>query len=300
MEFQDYYATLGVDRDATDDEIKKAYRKLARRYHPDISKEPDAEDKFKAVAEAYEVLKDPEKRAAYNELGEHWQSGENFRPPPDWSGFGGKRGFTNQGGAEAFEFDVFSDLFSAFYNAKDGSRPPPRPSQDAHTTYYATLEALYADLPVELDLVDPTTGTSRRLRVRIPAGLKDGQSFRLKGQGIPGQVGAATGDLFVELRIIPHPRFEVDGRNLESTLEVQPWEAVLGTRAKIETLGGTVIMTIPPGSRTGTRLRLKARGLPGKPRGDQFVTLKIQVPESVSPEQRKHYEALAETAASFD
>ena len=296
MEYQDYYATLGVKRDADVDTIKRAYRKLARQFHPDVSKEKNAEEKFKAVAEAWEVLKDPEKRAAYDELGQGYRAGQNFEPPPGWSGFGHRSGRRGAESSEAFEFDVFSDLFSAFYRDANGERPRPRPRQDAHTTLYTTLEALYAQEPVELDLIDPATQVGRKLRVRIPAHLRDGQSFRLKGQGIAGGAGQPAGDLYIELRLIPHPRFEVDGNDVLTHLVIAPWEAVLGARKTVETLGGEVTVTVPAASRAGTKLRLRGRGLPGPSPGDQLISLVLQLPESVTPAARKHYEALARLA----
>ncbi len=295
MKYQDYYQTLGVDRDADTATIKKAYRKLARKFHPDVSKETDPEEKFKAVGEAYEVLKDEEKRAAYDQLGRDWQAGQDFAPPPGWQRAGSDNGY-----AEAsFDFDSFADLFNDLYG-RGGYQAAPHVNLDLHASLGLTLEELFAGQPVDLHLRDPSSGEERRLRVKVPNHLRDGESFRLKGQGRsqPGTSGTA-GNLYVEIRLVPHPRFEVKGDDIYSQLEVTPWEAVLGTKIPVQTLGGKVNLAIPPRSQTGTQLRLKNRGLPGSKPGNQIVTLNVCVPTTVSDEELAHYQALADIS-SFD
>lgn len=292
MQYHDYYKVLGVDRTADAGEIKKAYRKLARKYHPDVSKEPDAEDKFKALGEAYEVLKDPEKRSAYDALGARWKEGESFQAPPDWGSQQDGFGYQGQGPGEGFDAGAFSDFFSELFAQQGGRQTGQRASanRDSHARLYLTLEQLVAQEPVELEVNDPTTNSTKRLRVKVPENLTDGGSFRLKNQG-------AQGDLYVEVRFIPHPNFQVEGRDVSSELEVPPWVAVLGSQVRVATLAGDVTLTVPAGSQSGTRLRLKDRGLPGKPRGNQYVNIRIQVPTTISAAEREHYQALKDLNA---
>lgn len=293
MEYRDYYAVLGVDRKAGADDIKKAYRRLARKYHPDVNAEPDAEDKFKEVGEAYEVLSDPEKRAAYDALGANWQDHQNFRPPPDWEqqfSFGGG-GFTQHDGG-------FSDFFETLFGNHDfrsqGRRAGGFKGADEHARVGITLEEAFRRDSVEITVPQPG-GKQRRLRLKIPAGVADGKRVRLKGQGGPGVGQGEPGDLFVEFRLVPHPRFRAEGRDIHYELPVTPWEAALGTELKVPTLGGDVKLKIPPGSQPGNRLRLKGRGLPGEPGGDQIVTLQVVLPKAGNAEQRAVYEKMAET-----
>jgi len=293
MEYRDYYAVLGVDRKAGADDIKKAYRRLARKYHPDVNREPDAEDKFKEVGEAYEVLSDPEKRAAYDALGANWQDHQNFRPPPDWEqqfAFGGG-GFTSYDGG-------FSDFFETLFGGHDfrghGRRAGGFKGADEHARVGITLEEAFRRDSVELSVAQPR-GKPRRLKVKIPAGISDGKRVRLKGQGGPGVGGGEPGDLFVEFRLVPHPQFRAEGRDVHYELPVAPWEAALGTELNVPTLGGAVKLKVPAGSQSGSRLRLKGRGLPGEPPGDQYVTLQVVLPKADSAERRKLYEQMAET-----
>lgn len=301
MEYRDYYAVLGVDRKASQDDIKKAYRRLARKYHPDVNSEPDAEDKFKEVGEAYEVLSDPEKRSAYDALGANWRDHQNFEPPPDWEqqfAFGGG-GFTQH---DAGFSDFFETLFGAAGGAdfrRHGRRAGGFKGADEHARVGITLEEAFHRDSVEIAVPRPG-GKPRRLRVKIPLGISDGKRVRLKGQGGPGVGGGGEpGDLFVEFRLVPHPRFRAEGRDLHYELPVAPWEAALGTELNVPTLGGDVKLKIPAGSQSGSRLRLKGRGLPGEPAGDQYVTLKVVLPKATGPEQRALYEQMAETMA-FD
>ncbi len=301
MEYRDYYAVLGVDRKASAADIKKAYRKLARKYHPDVNREPDAEEKFKEVGEAYEVLSDPEKRAAYDALGANWQDHQNFRPPPDWEqqfSFGGG-GFTGHDGG-------FSDFFETLFGQHDfqggyrgqGRRAGGFKGADEHARVGITLEEAFRRDSVEITVPRPG-GKPQRLRVKIPSGISDGKRVRLRGQGSPGVGGGDPGDLFVEFRLVPHPQFRPEGRDIHFELPVTPWEAALGAELNVPTLGGSVKLKVPAGSQSGGRLRLKGRGLPGEPPGDQYVTLKVVLPKADSAERRKLYQQMAETM-NFD
>jgi curved DNA-binding protein len=297
MEYRDYYAVLGVDRKASSDEIKKAYRRLARKFHPDVNADPDAEDRFKEVGEAYEVLSDPEKRSAYDALGANWQDHQNFQPPPDWEqqfSFGGG-GFTQH---DAGFSDFFETLFGSHDFRSHGRRAGGFKGADEHARVGITLEEAFRRDSVEISIPQPGL-KPRRLRVRIPAGISDGKRVRLKGQGGPAVGGGQAGDLFVEFRLVPHPHFRPDGRDVHYELPVTPWEAALGTEVEVPTLGGGVKLKVPANSQSGSRLRLKGRGLPGDPPGDQLVTLKVVLPRADSPARRALYEQMAETM-NFD
>ncbi len=306
MEFKDYYAIMGVSRDASQDEIKRAYRKLARKYHPDVSKEPDAEARFKEVGEAYEVLKDPEKRAAYDQLGANWKAGQEFHPPPGWdAGFefsGG--GYT---GADAEQFsDFFRDLFGDFqYHGGHarGHRGGMR-GEDHHARILIGLEDAFhgatRDISLKVPQVDErghVVTKTRTLKVRIPQGITAGQRIRLRGQGGPGLGEGKAGDLYLEVEFQPHPVFRASGKDIYCDLPVSPWEAALGASVPVPTLDGTVEMKIPAGSQTGRQLRLKGRGMPGRTPGDQYVELKIMTPPASSAADREMYEKMA---AHFD
>jgi len=295
MKFKDYYAVMGVPRDATPEQIKAAYRKLARKYHPDVSKEPGAEEKFKEVAEAYETLKDPQKRAAYDQLGSH-RAGQDFRPPPGWEKqFGGD-------GAFSFEDLDLSDLFSAFGGARSRGRGGRVPGQDYEVTAHISLEEAYRGTEVTLDLEVPEydpRGIPRRERrsfkARIPKGATDGQRLRLAGKGGKGLNGGRDGDLYLNVALRPHRLFRVGGHDLFLDLPLAPWEAVLGTKVQVPTLGGAVELSIPPGTRAGQQLRLGGRGLP-KPHsgeGDLYAIVQIAVPGSPGERERGLYRELA-------
>jgi curved DNA-binding protein len=310
MEYKDYYKILGVSRSATADEIKRAYRKLARKYHPDVSKEPNAEERFKEVAEAYEVLKDPEKRAAYDQLGSEWKSGREFRPPPGWDkrdwqahgGFGGG-GFT---GAETHNFsDFFESLFGRGWHPgaggfRRGAGLRMR-GEDQHSkvligledAYHGTARTLQLQVP-ELDAQGNVVNRTRTLQVSIPKGIIQGQQIRLAGQGGPGTGGGPNGDLYLEVELQPHPLYRADGRDVYLDLPISPWEAALGARVTVPTLGGHVDLKIPPGARSGQKLRLKGRGLPGKTSGDQYVVLQILTPPAETEQQRAFYRKMAQ------
>ena len=304
MEYRDYYKILSVARTATAEDIKKSYRRLARKYHPDVSKEKNAEEKFKELQEAYEVLKDPEKRAAYDQLGSGWKSGQQFRPPPDWaSGFefrGGARP-AGGGGAHVFEDEGFSDFFSSLFGGASpfaaSARQRQQAGRDHHARVDIDLEEAFGGGTRTLDLKRPelkTDGTvelrARTVRVTIPAGVTDGQLIRLAGQGEAGPGGGRAGDLYLELHVRPHRLLQLEGRDVTLTLPVAPWEAALGATVTVPTLGGTVEMQVPPGAQSGQKLRLRGRGLPGQPPGDAYVQLKIVLPPASSPEARALYE----------
>ncbi len=302
MDFKDYYQILGVSKTASQDEIKRAYRKLARKYHPDVSKEPDAEAKFKEVAEAYEVLKDPEKRKAYDQFGSQWQQGQGYQPPPGWEqefGFGGG-GYTETGTGGFSEF--FEALFGQGRFRTAGGRGGFRMrGEDLHAKVYIDLEDAFRGTTQTISLsipeVDPATGRlvekSKRLQVKIPQGIQEGQKIRLAGQGAPGMGGGPNGDLYLEVHFKPHRWFKVESKDLIVELPVTPWEAALGAKVAVPTLAGKVELKIPPGSQTGKKLRLKGKGLPGKPPGDQYVVLKIVTPPADTPAAKKLYEEMA-------
>jgi len=317
MEYRDYYKILGVTRTATADEIKKSYRRLARKFHPDVSKEKDAETRFKEVQEAYEVLKDPEKRAAYDQLGSNWKTGDQFRPPPDWArGFefrGGPRASAGRqsagaesryGGEDVFEDEGFSDFFSSLFGgggpfAQAGAGTRKRAGRDHHAGIDIDLEEAFTGTSRTLELKRPqlkSNGTlevqPHKVRVTIPAGVTEGQPIRLAGQGEPGPGGGQAGDLYLEVHIRPHKLFQLDGRDVTLTLPVAPWEAALGGPVKVPTLAGPVEMNIPAGAQSGQKLRLRGRGLPGTQPGDQYVQLKVVLPQANSPEAKALYEEM--------
>ena len=317
MEFRDYYKVLGVERTASADAIRKAYRRLAHKYHPDVSKEANAEARFKEMQEAYEVLKDPEKRAAYDQLGSQWKAGEQFRPPPDWgsgfefSGDGRARAGRSRGrGAGPRGFGAGEDGglgeqdFSEFFSSLFGGGSPfaaegRRPGRDHHARIEIDLEEAFRGTTRMLELKRPELkpdGTlelrNHTVRVTIPPGVTAGQLIRLAGQGEPASGRGSAGDLYLETHIRPHRLFQLDGRDVTLTLPVAPWEAALGASVTVPTLGGPVEVQIPPGSQSGQKLRLRGRGLPGKPAGDQFAQLKLVLPPGTSPEAKALYEEM--------
>ena len=299
MQFKDYYALLGVKRDASAEDIKKSYRRLARKYHPDVSKEENAEERFKEVQEAYEVLKDPEKRAAYDQLGSDYRPGQDFRPPPDWgSGFE----FSGRGGGGGAGFsDFFEQLFgggSPFSRGRGGAHFDLR-GEDHHARIDLPLEQAYAGGTQTITLQHPEVGPdgraqlrTRQLKVRIPSGVTDGQVIRLAGQGAPGMGRGGSGDLYLQVSLAPHRWFTVDGRDVTLTLPVAPWEAALGGTITVPTLGGPVELRVPANSRAGQKMRLKGRGLPGQPPGDQYVILQVVLPPADTPAARELFERM--------
>jgi curved DNA-binding protein len=305
MEYRDYYKLLGVARSASADEVKRAYRKLARKYHPDVSKEKNAEARFKEVQEAYEVLKDPQKRAAYDQLGNEFQSGQQFRPPPGWGSNFEFR--TGRGGRRAAGDPGFSDFFSSLFGAETpfgdfdtGGAGFRSRGEDRRARLEVALEEAYQGGNRELTLQHPEVTADghvalkdRTLRVQIPAGITHGQVIRLGGQGTAGAGGGRSGDLLLEVAIAPHRLYRVEGRDVTLALPVAPWEAALGATVSTPTLGGAVELRIPPGARAGQKLRLRGRGLPGDPPGDQYVEIRIVLPPADTPRARELYEALA-------
>ncbi|MEJ2389573.1 MAG: DnaJ C-terminal domain-containing protein [Chromatiaceae bacterium] len=295
MEFKDYYQTMGVARDATQDQIKRAYRKLARKYHPDVSKEPDAEARFKEVGEAYEVLKDPEKRAAYDQFGANWKAGQDFHPPPDWdAGFefsGG--GYTDAGGQDHSAF--FEELFGRRYAGATGQgrrRTLRMRGEDHHAKVLIDLEDSYQGATRTITLRMPELTDDGHLTTRIPKGIRPGQQIRLAGQGGPGIGGGEPGDLYLEVEFRDHPLYSVDGADIQLHLPVAPWEAALGATVKVPTPSGTVDLKIPADSNQGRKLRLRGRGLPGKSPGDLYVLLQITLPPADSDAAKQLYEKM--------
>ncbi|MEJ2362653.1 MAG: DnaJ C-terminal domain-containing protein [Gammaproteobacteria bacterium] len=306
MEYKDYYKIMGLERNATQDEIKRAYRKLARKYHPDVSKEKDAEARFKELGEAYEVLKDPEKRAAYDHLGANYQTGQEFHPPPNWdSGFefrGG--GFTDAGNAGFSDF--FEELFGRqAHGAHTGYRSSFNArGEDHHAKVVVDLEDAFHGATRSISLQTPVLDahgqvrlSNRTLNVKIPKGVKEGQQIRLVGQGSPGMGQGAQGDLYLEIHFKPHPFYRAEGRDLHMQLPVAPWEAALGATVKAPTPAGTVDLKIPAGANSGSKLRLKGRGIPGNPPGDIYVTLSVVVPPATSEEAKAAYQEMASKLA---
>jgi len=315
MKFVDYYDLLGVAESASTDEVNKAYRKLARKYHPDVSKEADAEQKFKAVAEAYEVLKDEQKRKEYDELRRYGgRAGEEFQPPPHWQathswtdgGFG--ESYSEGDAADFSEF--FSQIFGAGRGARDAAQQYPRgfavPGEDYTHQLEVSLDEAFRGATrtfslqsMQVDEDGCVRPKVRQLTVKIPPGVTEGKKIRCKAQGAPGRAGGPFGDLYLVITLADDPYFSVEGHDVTLRLPIAPWEAVLGASVEVPTLAGPVVLNIPSGARAGQKLRLKGRGLPGKTAGDQFVVLEICVPSSVNDEQRKMFEKLRDSC-EFD
>ena len=308
MEYKDYYQTLGVSREATQDEIKKAFRKLARKYHPDVSKEKNAEARMKDVNEAYAVLSDPEKRVAYDQLGQGNRAGQEFRPPPDWDTgfeFSGRGPFDSR----AADFsDFFAELFGR-HGGGEGARFQSR-GEDHHAKILLDIEDAYRGATRRITLRVPSVDDEghvglgeRSLEVRIPKGVHEGQVIRLAGQGNAGFGGGISGDLYLEVHFNAHSRYRVDGRDVYATLRVAPWEAALGASVRAPLPDGAVEVRVPEGSQTGRKLRLKSRGIPaaqsGTPSGDLYLVLEVVLPPAKSPKARELYESMARELA-FD
>jgi curved DNA-binding protein len=275
MQYKDYYAILGVTRAADADEVKRAYRKLARKYHPDVSKEKNAESKFKEVQEAYEVLRDPEKRAAYDQLGRDYRPGQQFRPPPDWA----QRFGHSAGGQRFSEVNGFSDFFSSMFG---GGGEAHAPEADAGHLE-VTVEEAYAGTKRRVMVNEG--GRTRPVDVQIPPGVIEGQALRIPG------VGGRTSLVF-RVKLRPHTLYALQGKDVQVELPLAPWEAALGAKVAVPTLGGTVELTIPAGAQSGQKLRLRGRGLPGSPGGDQIVSIKMVTPPAQSAQARQRYERM--------
>jgi curved DNA-binding protein len=308
MEFRDYYATLGVARTAAPDEIKRAYRKLARKYHPDVSKEPDAEARFKEVAEANAVLSDPEKRAAYDDVGQRYGRRDEFQPPPDWNGGGFEFSGRDAGPGADMEFsDFFESLFGQRMRGGAAHGMGRATGRDHHARVVIELQDAYRGarktLALRMPVVDAqgrVTLHERQLDVQIPAGVREGQHLRLAGQGSAGEGDTPAGDLYLEIAFQPHPHFRVDGRDVYMELPVAPWEAAIGAGVVAATPDGSVQLTIPAGSSPGRKLRLKGKGLPGDPPGDLYALVVITAPPADSPAAAEAYAALARAFPSFN
>jgi curved DNA-binding protein len=307
MDFRDYYSIMGVERGASQDEIKRAYRKLARKFHPDVSKEADAETRFKEVGEAYAVLKDPEKRAAYDQLGANWKAGQDFHPPPGWN-----EGFEFSGGGYAGDdAAAYSDFFESLFGQRFSSAQADRRyagfhahGEDHHAKVLIDLEDAYQGATRSITLRTPEldsgghlTTKQRTLQVKIPKGVKQGQHIRLSGQGSPGQGEGRTGDLYLEIEFNPHGLYRVEGRDVYLDLPVTPWEAALGATVKVPTPVGLVDLKIPEGTSAARKLRLQKRGIPGEPPGDLYVMLNISLPPADSDTARELYRKMEQELA---
>jgi curved DNA-binding protein len=320
VKFRDYYETLGVPRTATLDEIKRAYRKLARKHHPDVNMEKDAEARFSVVGVASAVLMDAVKRAAYDRFGENWKAGQDFTPPPDWDAgfeFSGARPGAGATGGEADFSDFFETLFGrggGMGNARGMGGGGPRQSrtmrmqgEDHHAKVVIPLEDAYTGARRSLSLRMPelddegrVTLRSRTLEVTIPKGIKAGQNLRLQGQGGPGFGGGPPGDLYLEIEFEPHERFKVDGRDVTVEVPLAPWEAELGASVRVPTPSGEVDLTVPPHSGAGRKLRLRGRGIPGEPPGDLYAVVSIAQPRAETDAEKDAYRQLQKTFARFD
>lgn len=325
VRYHDYYETLGVARTASQDEIQRAYRKLARTYHPDVNTAPEAEAKFKEINEAYEVLKDPEKRKKYDTLGPNWREGQEFTPPPGWQHFEFRRYPAGDfGGMDDFDLGGFrsgrgfSDFFETLFGqglggfaegtptGQAGARQWSSRGQDREAELSVSLEDAYrgASRTISLQIVKAGPDgrpqrTSKQYQVRIPAGITDGAHIRLAGQGGPGVGTGKPGDLFLRIHITPHPIFQLDGRDFLVTVFITPWEAALGAKIEVPTLDGPVSMTLPPGTQGGQRFRIRGKGLPqsGGNRGNLYATVQIAVPKTLSAEERSLFEQLQNTSS---
>lgn len=300
MEFKDYYLALGIEKSATPEEIKKAYRKLARKYHPDVSKETDAEKRMKEINEAYAVLSDPEKRVAYDQLGSGYHAGQEFQPPPDWDA-----GYEFSGADSGDASDFFANLFGHLSTAKH-ARAYQTHGEDHHAkividladAYHGTVRPLTLHAP-QIDAHGHVTMQERTLNVQIPKGMKEGQHIRLSAQGGPGMGGAPSGDLYLEVHFKPNPQYRVEGRDVYEKTPVAPWEAAIGASIEVPTPSGKVQVSVPPGSQTGRKLRLKGRGIPGDPAGDLYLVLELVLPPVTTEQGRQLYETMAREMA-FD
>ena len=294
MKYKDYYKILGVSRDASEDEIKKAYRKLARKYHPDVSKEANAKEKFQEVSEAYETLRDKDKRAAYDSLGSGFRPGQDFRPPPDWfERFGGGGRAEDLHGIDLGELFESMGIFGRAQRRPGGfGRKANFPGEDYEVPVRLTLEeaARGAERTVQLD--------GRAFTARIPRGATDGQRLRLRGKGGPGMNGGPAGDLYLQIALEPHPLYRVSGHDLDIDVPLAPWEAALGAQVEVPTLEGRVQMKVPPGAKTGQKMRLAGKGLPkpGGGAGDLYVVLGVAVPASLTEREKQLYEELRKTS----
>ncbi len=310
VQFRDYYETLGVSKTATEDEIRSAFRKLARKYHPDVAKDKKAaEEKFKQINEAYEVLSDPEKRRKYDQLGENWNQPGGFQPPPQWGGGrpGGFRWGSGENGGVEFEFGGtgFSDFFEAFFGGGRGRSAfagfgqrgtMAERGSDVEADIMVTLEEALHGSTRQVSLRRAGSKKTETYQVKIPRGVREGQRIRLAGQGEAGEGGGKSGDLFLRVRLARHPDFSVEGSDLVHEAKIAPWQAVLGDQIIVPTLEGNARLKLPPGTQGGQRFRLRERGLPGVSgqRGDLYVVVQISVPKKLSEREREIWGQLAQ------
>ena len=307
MDFKDYYNIMGLERDASQDEIKRAYRKLARKYHPDVSKETNAEALFKELGEAYAVLKDPEKRAAYDELGANWKAGQDFQPPPNWDAGYEFTGGGFSGGDSSVHSDFFESLFGQGFGSAQADRRQTgfhARGEDHHAKVLIDLEEAYRGATRDITLRSPqldsgghVTTKQRTLNVKIPKGVKQGQRIRLTGQGSPGLGKGQAGDLYLEIEFKPHKLFKIEGRDLFLDLPISPWEAALGATVKAPTPEGPVDLKIPQGTTAGRKLRLRKRGIPGTSPGDLYANLTITLPAADSDAAKELYRKMEKELA---
>lgn len=305
MDFKDYYETLGVQKDASQGEIKRAYKKLARKYHPDVSKEADAEIRFKALGEAYQVLKDPEKRTAYDQLGSNYQAGQDFNPPPNWDAGFEFNGGDSAGSADYSEF--FESIFGQGFGSTQGGhkqRTYNARGEDHHAKVLIDLEDAYLGATRSVTLQSPEIDSSghivnkqRTLKIKIPKGVKQGQHIRLNGQGSPGMGSATAGDLYLIIEFNPHSIYRIGGKDVYIDLPLAPWEAALGANVKVPTPVGAVDMKIAAGTPSGRKLRLKGRGIPSKDPGDLYVITQITLPPADSDTAKNLYQKMQEELA---
>ena len=309
VQFRDYYETLGVSKTASEDEIRSAFRKLARKYHPDVAKDKKtAEEKFKQINEAYEVLSDPEKRRKYDQLGEHWNQPGGFQPPPQWGGEqpGGFRWGGGEDGGVEFEFGGtgFSDFFEAFFGGGRGRSAfggfgqrdvMAERGHDVEADIMVTLEEALHGSTRQVSLRRGGSKKTETYQVKIPRGVREGQRIRLAGQGEAGERGGKSGDLFLRVRLARHPDFSVEGSDLVHEVKIAPWQAVLGDQLIVPTLEGNARLKLPPGTQGGQRFRLRERGLPGVSgqRGDLYVVVQIALPKKLTEREREIWEQLA-------
>jgi curved DNA-binding protein len=295
VEYKDYYQTLGVERTASADDIKKAYRKLVRQYHPDVSKHKDATEKTKEINEAYEVLGDAEKRAAYDTLGQGRRHGQEFQPPPDW---GQQYDFGGGGGGGGSAEDIFADLFAQMGRGRRGGMGGggfQMRGEDIHAAIAIDLRDAYQGATRTISL--RAGQQEKTLSVNIPKGVTPGQQLRLAGQGHPGMGGAAAGDLYLEIQLNQDPRYRVEGSSVYQNVPVTPWEAALGANIPVPTPAGTVEVTVPSGSQSGRKLRLKGRGIPASQPGDLYLILDVVLPPATSERARELYQQMARDLA---
>lgn len=306
MEYKDYYKVMGVEKNASQDEIKRAYRKLARKYHPDVSKEADAEQKFKELGEAYEVLKDPEKRAKYDQYGQQWKQWEQQEQYRQSSGGPSSQYYSSEGFEDTAGFEDFINSIFAERARQQTRQTHFAQGQDIHARLAISLEESYegAEKSVQLQVPQMTqrgqvSYQNKTVKVKIPKGITDKKQIRLKGQGMQVE-GGQPGDLYIEINLLPHSMYSVNGKDITLELPISPWEAALGAKITVPTLAGQVNVTLPKGSQTGNQLKLKGKGLPGNPAGDQYLRLKMVIPKQTTEAVEAIYQSLAEQESNFN